>query len=121
MGRRRLLVWVSCALAGLACAPTPDPAAVLCGQVLARRMPDARVVASSASALDAELRFEQGGDWRTEPERGRIECTFEHGERGSLRLRSARLDGAALTRAELAVVNADLWLSDLQRAGAQRN
>lgn len=117
MRGRRLFVWGSCALAGFACARTPDPTATLCAQVLARREPDARVVAATASALDAELRFELGGDWRSEPEQGRIECVFEEGERGNLRLRSARLDGAALTRAELAVVNADLWLADLRRAG----
>lgn len=117
--QRQLLAFGCLAFGSLACGRAPDPATALCAQVLERRLPGARVVASSASALEAELRFEVGGGWREEPTRGQLACAFEEGERGSLRLRGASLDGAAFTRAELTVVNADLWLADLRRAGAR--
>jgi hypothetical protein len=108
-------------LAALGCASRVEPAAEICALVLARRLPAARVVTAVAAppALEAAIDFEVGGGWWTQPSRGSLRCAFEAGERGSLRLRGATLNGVAFTRAELTIVNADLLLADMRRADAE--
>ena len=112
------------ALAALACAPAVDPASATCLRVLSRRLPDARVldVAAVRGASRALVRFEvAAGGWREEAVSGQLGCTVEPlGSEGGWRVREATLDGVALTEAELAVVNADLFLRELARAGAGR-
>jgi hypothetical protein len=106
------------ALSALACAGAPDPASTTCLRVLSRRLPEARVVdVDAARGARAIVRFELPE--RDEAQR-RLECTVEQtGSSGGWRVRSATLDGVALTDAELAVVNADLFLHELARAGSQ--
>ncbi|MEB2343761.1 MAG: hypothetical protein OZ948_03375 [Deltaproteobacteria bacterium] len=109
-------------LAVLACARAPDPASTTCARVLARRLPEARVVGIDADrrASRAVVRFEVGEAWGQEPARGELSCAVEPvGSEGGWRVREATLDGVALTDAELAVVNADLFLHELARAGAR--
>jgi len=106
------------ALAGIglsACGGQADPALHLCEQILARKRPEARIA-------EARVRGHQTGiTYRVEtPEggtdRGWIACDFQVADSGGLRLRSALLDGQALTDAELAVINSELFLGDLRRA-----
>ena len=116
MGLRSLVV-VAAALAAAACARGPDPAAATCLRVLERRLPEARVVELEARrGGEAHVRFERG-DARAP---GHLACTVEPtGSGGGWRVREATLDGVALTSAELAVVNADLFLHELARAGTR--
>lgn len=106
-------------LAALACVQQQDPVARLCEAILARKLPGARVVSTlPRGAPDrTALAFETDEGRRT-PARHRLECEFQAAETGGMRLRSARLDGGELTDAELAVINSELFLADLQRAGA---
>lgn len=103
-------------LAGSSCARSPDPAGATCLHVLRRRLPEARVVAVKAErGSRAAVEFELGEDRHA----GRLACTVEaSGSGGGWRVRSASVDGVDLTDAELAVVNADLFLYDLARAGS---
>lgn len=124
MGRRAITVasWAGLGLSALACARAPDPASATCARVLSRRLPEARVVAIDADrrASRAVVRFEVGEEWGQEPVRGQLACAVEPvGSEGGWRVREATLDGVALTDAELAVVNADLFLQELARAGAE--
>ena len=107
------------ALSTLACAGAPDPASTTCLRVLSRRLPEARVVdVDAARGQRAVVRFELPE--RDDEAQRRLECTVEQtGSGGGWRVRSATLDGVALTNAELAVVNADLFLHELARAGSQ--
>lgn len=115
MGPRRFACFAVLALSALACARAPDPAGATCVHVLKRRLPDAEVVdVTSARGGRAAVRFELGE--KRVP--GHLACTVEAtGSGGSWRVREATLDGVALTDAELAVVNADLFLHALARAG----
>lgn len=111
------------ALSALACARAPDPASETCLRVLSRRLPEARVVDVDAEqgAARAVVRFEVGEAWGQEPARGQLACAVEPvGSEGGWRVREATLDGVALTAAELAVVNADLFLHELARAGSEQ-
>ena len=103
-------------LAAAGCARGPDPAAATCLRVLERRMPDARVLDVDAARGAAQVRFERGD----ENAPGHLECKVAPtGSGGGWRVREATLDGVALTSAELAVVNADLFLLELARAGSR--
>lgn len=122
MGHRTVASLTGLALWALACAPAADPASATCLRVLSRRVPEARVreVITDRTASHAVVRFEVAtGGWRDEPLRGQLGCAVEPlGSEGGWRVREATLDGVALTAAELAVVNADLFLRELARAGA---
>jgi hypothetical protein len=109
-------------LLAAACSARVEPAAELCAQVLGRRVPAARVLEAAAApdSLRAAVRFDVGGSWWEEGVAGRLDCAFEIGERGSLRLRAASLDGVALTSAELTIVNVELLLADMRSADAAR-
>jgi hypothetical protein len=113
----RLLLFGLVATTGLACAPKPDPRTALCESVLARRLPRARVVDTRVDrgASRVTLAFESARGV-TVPTAGRLECETMASDAGGLRLRSARLDGAPLPEAEMAVINADLLLADLRQA-----
>jgi hypothetical protein len=124
MGRRAVAVasLAGLGLSALACARSPDPASTTCVRVLSRRLPEARVLGVDADhgAARAVVRFEVGETWGEEPARGQLACAVEPvGSEGGWRVREATLDGVALTAAELAVVNADLFLHELARAGGQ--
>jgi hypothetical protein len=107
-------------LAAAACGHGDAPAVRACGEVLESRLPAARVTNGAAgteldAAIDYEVR-EAWWRWR-EPVRGRLECAFAPGPHGALRLTAATLDGVELSRTELTIVNADLLLADMRRAG----
>jgi len=122
MRHRTLASFAGLALSALACARSPDPASETCLRVLSRRLPEARVLQVDAerSAARAVVRFEVGAAWGQEPARGQLACAVEPvGSEGGWRVREATLDGVDLTTAELAVVNADLFLHELARAGSQ--
>jgi hypothetical protein len=102
----------------LACAPKRDSGSLLCGQILEEKLPAAHVVETLPQ--DSDQRFAivfetgEGAGRRLR----RLECEVEGSPAGGLRLRAARLDGQPLTGAEVAVINSDLFLADLQRAGS---
>lgn len=116
--RRGLL---ACAVTVLAagCDRGWAPSVDACAQILATRIPAARVVAAaSAAGADAELDFEVGTWWKVE-QRGHLACSFEEQDGGGLRLRTAAIDGQPFTSAEVTVVNADLLLADMRRTVEQ--
>lgn len=104
------------ALAALACARAPDPASATCVHVLERRLPEAQVLAVAAEpGAQAAVDFRLGEDRSAR----RLTCAVERsGSEGGWRVRAASLDGVPLTDAELAVVNADLFLRELAQAGS---
>lgn len=113
-------LWIACAatLLASACGRERAPAVEACAEILARRVPAARVVeARSDVAIHAALDYEIGEWWKSR-ERGRIVCAFEEHPGGGLRLARATLDGVALGATEVTVINADLLFADLRRAGA---
>jgi hypothetical protein len=88
-----------------------------CAQILKTRIPAARVASIAIDAPDgASLDYEIGRFWE-DPRRGSIACEFETQPDGGLRLRAAALDDQILTEAEVTVINADLLLAAMQRAG----
>jgi len=117
MRHRAVALLAGLALSAPACARPPDPASATCLHVLARRLPEAKVLdVQEQRGASALVHFELGAGHAE----GRLACTVERtGSDGGWRIRSATLDGVALTEAELAVVNADLFLSELARAGSQ--
>ena len=116
MTNRAGIALAGLALCAAACACSPDPASATCLHILKRRLPDARVVAvATERGSRAAVDFQLGEDRAAR----RLTCAVERTGSGSgWRVRSARLDGAELTDAELTVVNADLFLRELARAGA---
>jgi hypothetical protein len=120
MQRLALLAAAASLLHVAACGADLEPEAELCARVLHRRLPAARVTGAEVSeparvaAIDYDVKT---GFW-TEPSRGSLQCAFEPIERGTLRLREASLNGAPLSSAEVAVVNADLLFDDMRDAGA---
>lgn len=103
---------------GAGCGRDSTPSIAACAEILAARAPAARVVAAEhESYTSVALDFEIGRRWR-EQVRGRLACEFEAQPNGGLRLRAAALDGVPFTNAELTVVNADLLLAEMRRAGA---
>jgi hypothetical protein len=115
--RKRTWALVAAALAAGGCDRTADVASGPCLRVLERRLPEAEVLRVKAEAGRASVAF-QVGDWGDRV-KGVLACAVEPvGTAGGWRVREATLDGVALTAAELAVVNAELFLADLGRAGA---
>jgi len=118
--RKRSWTLLVAALAVGGCDRAADVASGPCLRVLERRLPEAAVlrVRAEPGAGRASVAF-QVGDWG-ERVRGVLACAVEPvGTAGSWRVREATLDGVDLTAAELAVVNAELFLADLGRAGAE--
>lgn len=122
MGRHAVAAGLAgLALSTLACARAADPASTTCLRVLNRRLPDARVLEVRAlREAHAVVRFELPAGWGEDPSEGQLACTVEPvGSEGGWRVREASLDGVELTAAEIAVVNADLFLYELARAGSR--
>jgi hypothetical protein len=118
--RRSWLAWGAALAFAAGCGRATAPPIAACSEILAQRVPTARVVDHVAEAeFDAVLDYEIGSWWRRwePPVPGRLACSFEEGPRGELRLRAATLDGVALTSAEITVINADLLLASMRRAG----
>lgn len=117
MRHRAVALLAGLALSAPACARSPDPASATCLHVLSRRLPEAKVLdVRAGQGPSALVRFELGADHAE----GHLACTVERtGSDGGWRVHSATLDGVALSDAELAVVNADLFLSELARAGSR--
>jgi hypothetical protein len=96
--------------------PRPPPPSGICVALLAREVPAARVIEIASGDDRTELRYSaKASDGTTIA--GTFSCRFELAETGHYRVRSATLDGRPLVAADLAVVNADLLLQDMDRAG----
>jgi hypothetical protein len=96
--------------------PRPPPPSGICVALLTRELPDARVIEIADANDRTELRYSRkAADGETVA--GTFSCRFELAESGHYRVRSAALDGRPLIAADLAVVNADLLLRDMDRAG----
>jgi hypothetical protein len=107
-------------LVAFGCGRDVAPPVAACTDILAMRVPAARVVDQVADEeLGAALDYEVGSWWRRweEPVTGHLACSFESGPRDTLRLHAATLDGVAFTNAEIAVINADLLLAEMRRVG----
>ena len=118
MRRRTRWICVVAALAAAGCGRGWNPPVEACAQILKTRLPDARVASIAIQAADgASLDYELGAFW-DDPKHGTIECSFEPQPDQGLRLRAAALDGQPFTAAELTVINADLLLAAMQRAGS---
>lgn len=116
--RKRAIGLLVAALAASGCERAADVASGPCLRVLERRLPEAEVLRVEAEPETgrASVAF-QVGDWG-ERVAGVLACAVEPaGTAGAWRVREATLDGVGLTDAELAVVNAELFLADLGRAG----
>ena len=113
--------WLACAAALLSagCERGWEPSVEACAQILATRIPAARVIAADSDAGPAAVLDFEVGTWWKEQQRGQLACSFEEQPGGGLRLRAAALDGQAFTSAEVTVVNADLLLADMRRAVEQ--
>lgn len=118
MQGNRSISWLAILLVTSACGRERAPSVEACAEILARRIPAARVVeARSDAEVHAALDYEIGEWWKSR-ERGRLECAFEEHAGGGLRLAGATLNGVALGATEVTVINADLLFADLRRAGA---
>ena len=95
MRRSGLLAWGALLLVASACGRELAPSVEACAEILARRMPTARVVETEADAsTHVTLDFEVG-EWWKRPQRGQLACSFEEQASGGLRLLDATLDGVA--------------------------
>lgn len=113
--RSRAGLACAAALAIAGCGREREPSQQACAEILATRLPAARVVAAAADATTAALEFEVGAWWR-DAARGRLACSFEAQPGRGLRLRAATLDGVAFTSSELLVANVDLLLAEMRRS-----
>jgi hypothetical protein len=114
---RAMQIAMVAASIGLGCGRAWNPSVEACAQILKTRIPEAHVASIAIDAADgASLDYEIGRFWE-DPRRGSIACEFETQPNGGLRLRAAALDGQVFTAAEVTVINADLLLAAMQRAG----
>ena len=116
MQRSAFLVGAAALLGTAACERVQAPSVEACAEILARRIPESRVVEAVATegaqvTLDYEL-----GRWWDDPEHGSLVCSFEELANGGVRLRDATLDGVAFTDNERTVINVDLLLADMRRS-----
>ena len=97
----------------IACGDRPGSESRLCLEILHRRTPAARVleVATQPEPRRTQIAYRIEGA----PQTSQLECEFQEVETGGLRVRSVAVDGRPLVDAELAIIDASLFLDDLAR------
>ena len=108
---RRALLCAFLSIPALACARRTAPEARLCLDILKRRSPAAEVLAIAAEP--SERRATIAYRIKGAPATSELACEFQAIETGGLRVRSVAVDGQPLVEAELAIIDADLFLDDL--------
>ena len=117
MQRSAFLACGALLLVTAACGPAREPAVEACAGILARRLPESRVVeAVSDGAAQVALDFEIGGGWWEHPEHGSLDCSFAEQPNGGLRLQDATLNGVTFSDNERTVINVELLLADMRRS-----
>jgi hypothetical protein len=100
-----------------ACADQRGARIELCAGILERKLPASEVVEIAPQPSERPAITFDAVDDEGAPVRGRLECELERSRAGGLRVRSVTLDGRPLSEAEIAVLNANLLLDDLDRIG----